>query len=57
MGDYFAAILAQEKEGTPPGQREETLTPLVQKLKGALADSEVTEEDYYKHLEEKYLQR
>ena len=30
---------------------------MVQKLKGALADSEVTQEDYYKYLEEKYLQR
>lgn len=57
VGDYFAAILAQEKQETPPGQREETLTPLVQKLKGALADRKVTQEDYYKHLEEKYLQR
>ena len=48
---------AQEKESRRPDPREETLTPMVQQLKGALADSEVTQEDYYKSLEEKYLQR
>ena len=48
---------AQEKESRRPDPREEALTPLVQNLKGALADSKVTQKDYYKYLEEKYLQR
>ena len=57
VADYFAAILAQEKNNARPDEAEEALTPLVQKLKGSLAGSDVAEGDYYAYLEEKYLQR
>jgi predicted HicB family RNase H-like nuclease len=35
--------------------RSEGITPTVKKLKGLLKDSKVSESDYKKYLEEKYL--
>ena len=49
VADYFALL-----EEAPTGQALE-LTPLVSSLKGALRGSKVSEEDYHRHLEEKYL--
>uniref|UniRef100_UPI002630D1BA DUF6364 family protein n=1 Tax=Persephonella sp. TaxID=2060922 RepID=UPI002630D1BA len=46
--NYFKLIL-KDKE------KNEELTPTVKKLKGILKDKKISEEDYKKHLEEKYL--
>ena len=46
--NYFRLTL-QNKE------KEEEITPTVRKLKGILKDKKVSEEDYKKYLEEKYL--
>ncbi len=46
--NYFKLIL-KDKE------KNEELTPTVKKLKGVLKDKKISEEDYKKHLEEKYL--
>lgn len=46
--NYFKLIL-KDKE------KNEELTPTVKKLKGILKDKRISEEDYKKHLEEKYL--
>jgi hypothetical protein len=47
--DYFALLGAQEQED------DEELTPIVRSLRGALKGGDVTEQDYYRYLEEKYL--
>ena len=36
-------------------EKKEELTPTVKKLKGILKNKKVSEKDYKKHLEEKYL--
>ncbi len=48
VADYFAAI-----EAGDAGQESE-LTPRVRSLFGALAESNVSEEDYQSHLQEKH---
>lgn len=49
VADYFALLEAALTE------QPLELTPLVSSLKGALRGSKVSEEDYQRHLEEKYL--
>ena len=50
--DYFIAL--DESEQVDP-EAKALLPPLTAKIVGALKGSRVSEEDYYKHLEEKYL--
>jgi len=47
VADYFA-LLGQEEQ-------TETLAPLTRSLYGALRGADIDEEDYRRHLEEKYL--
>lgn len=47
VADYFAAL------GEAPGEAK--LPPVVSSLKGALRGADVDEEDYRRHLEERYL--
>ena len=49
VADYFRLL---EKDA---GGVEETLAPITRSLKGALHGTGVNEQDYRKHLEEKYL--
>lgn len=49
VADYFALI---EADADIPGTE---LTPRVRALMGSLKGATVTEEDYRRHLEEKYL--
>lgn len=49
VSDYFATMEEQ------PAEREIELTPTVRSLKGALRDTDVSEQDYRHHLEGKYL--
>jgi len=44
--NYFKSLTKEEKE---------ELTPTVKKLKGLLKNEQIKEEDYKKHLENKYL--
>jgi len=46
--DYFELLPAREEVGARP------LTPIVSSLLGILKGARVDEEDYRKHLEEKY---
>ncbi len=48
VSDYFALLTAEPRDG------EAHTTPLVRSLRGALRGAEVEEEDYRRHLEEKY---
>jgi len=48
VSDYFAAIDAGD------GGEESEVTPRVRSLFGALAESNVSEENYRRHLEEKH---
>ncbi len=48
VGDYFALIAARDAQGSP------TVSPRVRSLVGALNGATVDEEDYRRHLEEKY---
>lgn len=45
---YFKLALKNKKE-------QEELTPTVKKLKGILKNKKISEKDYKKYLEEKYL--
>ena len=45
---YFSVL-----EGEPDAGHQEN-TAFTRALRGALSDSDVTEEDYYRHLEEKH---
>jgi hypothetical protein len=47
--EYFQLITNEKL------REEENLTPTVRSLKGILKGKELTEQDYKKHLEEKYL--
>lgn len=47
--DFFRIIQNEEME------KKERLTPAVKSLKGILKEKSISEEDYKKHLEEKYL--
>ena len=49
VADYFA-LLSEETS-----QAAYELTPVVRSLKGALKGGQVTEDEYRRHLEEKYL--
>ncbi len=49
VADYFALLTAR------PPANEAALTPVVRSLKGALRGAEIDEDDYLRHLEEKYL--
>jgi hypothetical protein len=49
VADFFTLI---DAEDTPPGS---DITPRVRALIGSLRNSAATEEDYRRHLEEKYL--
>lgn len=46
--DYFE-LLPQHEE-----RKEEALTPIVRALLGVLKNADIDEEDYRRHLEEKY---
>jgi hypothetical protein len=48
VGDYFALLESR------PGVTRATLPPVVQGLRGLLADADAREEDYHQHLEEKH---
>jgi hypothetical protein len=48
VADYFEMLPPEEGKGTV------RLTPIVQSLLGVLKGAEVSEEDYRRHLEEKY---
>lgn len=50
VADYFARLTARPEEVTAAAP-----TPLVRSLRGALRGAEVDEEDYRRHLEQKYL--
>ena len=49
VADYFAML------GSRAGEGEAEWTPIVRSLKGSLRGAGVSEEDYRRHLEEKYL--
>lgn len=49
VADYFALLTSSSSDETPE------LPPMVRSLKGSLRGAEVDEEDYRRHLEEKYL--
>ena len=49
VADYFRLLTAK------PAKREEALPPIVRSLKGSLRGVEIDEQDYRRHLEEKYL--
>lgn len=49
--EYFL-LLTKMTEDTDP---EEELPPITQSLSGVLAGYNIEEEDYHRHLEEKYL--
>ncbi len=49
VADYFARLTAA------PVENAAATTPLVRSLRGSLRGAEVAEEDYRRHLEEKYL--
>ncbi len=51
VNTFFIALLQQDKK-SDLSYRKETIT---NRLTGRLADSELDEKDYYRHLEEKYL--
>jgi hypothetical protein len=48
VADFFEIIKNEE------GKNEDSLTPTVQSLRGILKGKGVSEEEYKKHLEEKY---
>jgi replicative DNA helicase len=49
VSDYLRLVTAREEK------KEQELTPRVRRLMGALKGSKLSEEDYKRHLEEKYL--
>ncbi len=49
VADYFARLTAR------PVEDDTAATPLVRSLRGALRGAEIDEDDYRRHLEEKYL--
>ena len=49
VADYFARLTAR------PVDDEAATTPLVHALRGSLRGADVDEDDYRRHLEEKYL--
>lgn len=49
VADFFVIIKNEKLKETNP------ITPTVQSLRGILKDQNFTENDYKKHLEEKYL--
>jgi hypothetical protein len=56
-GKSVSQLVADYLELLPPPEQPTTrrLTPIVESLRGALAGSGLDEEDYRRHLEEKYL--
>jgi replicative DNA helicase len=48
VSDYLRLVTARQEK------KEEQLTPWVRSLKGLLKGSNLSEEDYKRHLEEKY---
>ncbi len=49
VADYFARLTAR------PAEDDAVTTPLVRSLRGSLRGAEIDEDDYRRHLEEKYL--
>jgi hypothetical protein len=49
VGDYFNAIQ------DPPKKGQHTIGPITHQLRGCLRGAKITEEDYKKHLEKKFL--
>jgi len=49
VADYFTMIKNEKLDN------REQLTPAVRALKGILSDTGASEDDYFKHLEEKHL--
>ena len=49
IADYLAVL------GRDLPQNKSELTPIVRSLKGCLRNTGITEEDYKRHLEKKYL--
>ncbi len=48
VADFFTLL------DSPSGGAEEELTSAVRSLLGALEDTSLTKQDYYRHIEEKY---
>ena len=49
VADYFTLLNDEESSA------KRSISPLVAKLKGSLRGAEIGEEDYHKHLSDKYL--
>lgn len=49
VADFFTVIRAEKMN------KQQTLSPTAQSLKGILKDSTISDDEYYNHLEEKYL--
>jgi hypothetical protein len=49
VGDYFKAIHGR------PKRKKHKIGPITSQLRGCLKGAKITEEDYKKHLERKYL--
>ena len=50
VSEYFDYLASLEME-----KEDRQIPPIVRSLRGALADSDLSEKDYKKHLERKYL--
>jgi hypothetical protein len=54
-GRSVSELIAEYLQRLPePSQESSQLTPIVSSLRGVLRGSDLTEEDYRRHLEEKY---
>lgn len=51
VADYFALL----QSDNPPSTDKEKMSPITASLSGILRDSDVEEEEYKSHLEDKYL--
>jgi len=54
VADYFERLERLRGHRGHRGQIEDDLPPITRRLHGIAAGSDLTEEDYYRHLEEKH---
>lgn len=52
VSEYFGYLLAEKKSSD---MNVESLPPITRSLVGRFKDADIDEDDYYRHLEEKYL--